>query len=232
MLPLGPTAATLLVVQCAISAAHEAPAEARPLKIVAFGTSLTARGGWTTPLQTALSRCLKRPVEVAAIAMSGATSDWGVKTASRVISAAPDIVLIEFYANDAALHRFVSLGRSRQNLQRIIDELRARLPEARILTMAMNPITGMRGLIRPLLDCYIEAHREVARDKGIDFVDLRPAWRQLSAAELAAAIPDGAHPLPEAAAAVIVPALMMRIAPGSCQELSAGAQLQTGHGIQ
>jgi len=186
-------------------------------KIVTFGTSLTERGGWQLPLQDALSKCLGRPVLVDSIARSGATSEWALEKIGDVIAAKPDIVLIEFYANDAALDRFMTVGRSRQNMAMILGQLKQQLPRARIIVMGMNPIFRIRGFIRPFISSYIDAHRQLAIDMGLDFYDNQPAWAELSPDQLAAAIPDGSHPLPSAASAVIVPGLTQEIASGKCQ---------------
>jgi lysophospholipase L1-like esterase len=134
-----------------------------------------------------------------------------------VIAAKPDVVLVEFYANDAALNRFVTLGRSRQNMAKILGELKQQLPHTRVIVMGMNPIFGIRGFIRPFINSYIDAHRQLAIEMGLDFYDNQPAWAELSPDELAAAIPDGSHPLPQAASAVIVPGLTQEIASGKCQ---------------
>lgn len=195
-----------------------ADAKAKSLKIVAFGTSLTARGGWQLPLEAALGDCLKRPVTVKTVAMSGATSDWAVTAVDRVIEEKPDLVLVEFYANDAAIDRLVTIGRSRSNMDRVLSALKQGLPGARVIVMAMNPIFGIRGFIRPFIESYIDAHRQVASGKGFEFFDNRPAWLRLPPTELSAAIPDGSHPLPQAAAATIVPGLMAEIASGGCRE--------------
>jgi lysophospholipase L1-like esterase len=186
-------------------------------KIVTFGTSLTARGGWQLPLQEALAKCLKVPVLVDSVARSGATSEWALEKIADVIAAQPDIVLVEFYANDAALNRFMTVERSRQNMATILGQLKQQLPHARIIVMGMNPIFGIRGFIRPFINSYIDAHHQLANEMGLDFYDNRPAWAELSPDELSAAIPDGSHPLPEAASAVIVPGLTQEIASGKCQ---------------
>ncbi|MFS8145012.1 SGNH/GDSL hydrolase family protein [Rhizobium sp. BR 249] len=189
-----------------------------PLKIVAFGTSLTARGGWQPALQAQLAACLQRPVEVDSVAKSGETTLWAMTEVDRVVAGLPDIVLIELYANDATLHRFVSLAQSRKNIGQILDTLRQRLPRARIIVMAMNPFSGMRGLIRPFVGSYISAHREEAEKRGLEFIDHRPNWERLTSDDLAAAIPDGAHPQPEIASKIIVPELVERIAGRKCGE--------------
>jgi lysophospholipase L1-like esterase len=194
-----------------------AQADDMTYKIVTFGTSLTERGGWQLPLQDALSKCLGRPVLVDSVARSGATSEWALEKIGDVVAAKPDIVLVEFYANDAALNRFVTVGRSRQNMAKILGELKQQLPHTRIIVMGMNPIFGIRGFIRPFINSYIDTHRQLAIEMGIDFYDNQPAWAELSPDELAAAIPDGSHPLPQAASAVIVPGLTQEIASGKCQ---------------
>ncbi|MBX4924993.1 SGNH/GDSL hydrolase family protein [Rhizobium binae] len=189
-----------------------------PVKIVAFGTSLTARGGWQGGLEAKLAACLQRPVRVDSVAKSGETSAWALTQLDRVIAKEPDIILIELYANDATVHRFVSLAQSRRNIGEILDQLHRRLPRARIILMAMNPFSGLRGLIRPFVGSYISAHQAEARKRGLEFVDHRPGWERLNPDELAAAIPDGAHPRPEVAASIIVPDLVAHIAGRDCGE--------------
>lgn len=116
---------------------------AQPLKIVAFGTSLTARGGWQPALETRLAACLQRPVKVEIVAKSGETSLWALTQVDRVVAAQPDIILIELYANDATLHRFVSLAQSRKNIGDILDQLQQRLPQARIIVMLARSAAPM-----------------------------------------------------------------------------------------
>ncbi|PWI53101.1 acyl-CoA thioesterase [Rhizobium phaseoli] len=189
-----------------------------PVKIVAFGTSLTARGGWQAGLEAKLAACLQRPVRVDSVAKSGETSAWALTQLDRVVAEEPDIILIELYANDATVHRFVSLAQSRRNIGEILDQLHRRLPRARIILMAMNPFSGLRGLIRPFVGSYISAHQAEAQKRGLEFVDHRPGWERLNPDELAAAIPDGAHPRPDVAARIIVPELAGHIAGHDCGE--------------
>ncbi|MBB3595706.1 lysophospholipase L1-like esterase [Rhizobium sp. BK529] len=198
--------------------AHDVMASASELKIVSFGTSLTDVGGWQPSLQRQLSSCLGREVKVTKVAMSGATSYWAKTHLDRVVAERPDIVLVEFYANDATLHRFVSVAASRTNMAYILDELRKRLPDARIIVMAMNPFSGIRGAIRPFVDDYIEAHKQEAQNRHLEFVDFRGLWMQLAPAERERAIPDGAHPKPEAASQIIVPELVNRISGSACKQ--------------
>ena len=184
----------------------------KPLRIVAFGTSLTARGGWQPSLKEALGKCLKRSVIVDSVAKSGETTQWALSQTDRVADLNPDIILIEFYANDAALNRLIPLSSSRKSFGEVLDRLRNRRPGARIIDMAMNPVFGLRSAIRPFVGSYIEAHRQEAVTRGLEFVDYRRDWERLGAAALSKAIPDGLHPLPEIAAKIITPALVRQIA--------------------
>ncbi|MGO8041184.1 SGNH/GDSL hydrolase family protein, partial [Rhizobium leguminosarum] len=69
------------------------------------------------------------PRAVKDVPKSGETSLWALAQVDRVIATQPDIILIEIYANDATLHRFVSLAQSRKNIDDILDQLRQRLPQ-------------------------------------------------------------------------------------------------------
>lgn len=188
-----------------------AQTQAPTIRVVALGTSHTARGGWQQPLANALTRCLAKQVNVLNHGKSGANSQWGVTQASQIAAVEPDIVLIEFAANDASLHGGVSISRSRENITTIVNKLRARHPTVRIILMAMNPAGGMRGALRPLLDRYYDIYRDVADTLHLEFIDYRPAWRKMRAADLRTAIPDGLHPDENAASQIIVPALTQRL---------------------
>lgn len=178
--------------------------ESSPLRIVALGTSLTAEGGWTA----ALAERLGDDARVEAVAMSGAGSRWALGRVNEVAALRPDIVLIELTANDAAVHRGVSLAESRGNLRRLLESIGVAVPNARRLVMAMNPAHGLRGLLRWRLDRYADAHLALAGAVGAERLDTRPDWRAMSFAARRRAIPDGLHPHAEAVAAVIVPLLL------------------------
>lgn len=203
-------------------------AEERPLRLVAFGTSLTALGTWPKDIAPPLSRCLGRPVEVETVARPGSTSDWGLSQVGRVVSLRPDVVLTEFYANDAALDRFTGVAHSRRTMARILGELKAGVPEARVFLMRMNPILGRRGWIRPFLDDYIAAHKEVADEAGAGYIDFAPKWDALSADALADAIPDGSHPRPAVASALMVPEIVARLCGARAGTAEAGKRERIG----
>lgn len=207
--------AWLLLLCSALTATGSAEA-ATPTRLVTLGTSLSARGDWQSLLGGALSHCLGGPPVIDIVARNGANSDWGRLTMPEVLRLAPDILIVEFAANDAALHRGVSRSRSRENLAEIVKQTRQLARPARIFLMAMNPVSGWRGWLRPFLNDYTDMHRRLAAELGVGFIDLRPAWRALAPAETARLVPDGIHPTPAAAGLVTVPAMMAVLEPALC----------------
>jgi lysophospholipase L1-like esterase len=191
-----------------VTEAHQSPpatVAAAPLRLVALGTSLTARGGWLEPLRQHLERALARPVDAVNFGKSGAASGGGLRVLAEACALTPDIALIEFSANDAALHRGIPLAASCKNARRMIAALRAANPRVALYLMTMNPVFGPRGWLRPRLAGYYAAYRDLARDEATRLLDLEPAWRALPPATLRQAIPDGAHPLPAAFERVALP---------------------------
>jgi len=186
------------------------------VKIVTLGTSLSARGGWQEPLSRALGACLNRDVAVTNLAESGMTSQWGLTQIDKVIAERPDIVLVEFAVNDADVTEFMSLAGSAANMSEIVSRLRESETHPAVYVMAMSPVSGLRGMIRPFLAQYEDAHAEVARKLGAGFIDHRPAWAKLSDEEIATAIPDGTHPDPATTSRVIVPGLVHALAASGC----------------
>ncbi|HTN95575.1 MAG TPA: SGNH/GDSL hydrolase family protein [Nordella sp.] len=200
----------------ALIAAPVAARQSEAVKIVTLGTSLTARGGWQEPLRRALSACRDGEVTVVNLARSGMASDWGLTQIDKALAERPNVVLVEFAINDAALNRFLSLKESGANVEEIVTRLKAGESRPVIHVMAMSPVSGLRGMIRPFLGQYEELHAEIARRLGVGFIDHRPAWAALSADELATAIADGAHPDPETASRVMLPGLLRALAGPNC----------------
>lgn len=178
-------------------------AGANSLVIVAFGTSLTARGGWQAALETAVQSCLGHEVKVISVAKPGANSDWAVDNIRSVIACEPDVVVVEFSINDASLLRGVSRDKSRANVSQIIAELRAYRGNVDVVLLATSPAWGWRGWVRPMLDRYYDQLAAIAAEKDVGFVDLRPAWQK----DCKAAIPDGLHPDPVTFGAILSPAV-------------------------
>jgi lysophospholipase L1-like esterase len=175
------------------------------LRIAALGTSLTARGNWLESLPDSLAPLLPRPVTTHNFARAGANSRQGLALLDGVAGALPQIVLLEFAINDAALHRGVTLAESVTNMTAMVHRLRRALPDVRLYLMTMSPARGWRGLLRPRLNVYYDQYAEIAAREQVGYIDNRPAWAALSSAALAAALPDGAHPIARVSQAIVTP---------------------------
>ena len=191
-------------------------------KIVVYGTSLSAMFPWSAALEEALRGC-DWPATVVNSAVGGVDSRWGLENLDqRVIDLAPDIVLLEFSANDAFVDRAISLEESRRNTAALVDRVRAALPRARIILMSMSPMRGEKEhRLRPRLAEYYRLYGEVAKDRGVEFVDLYPKWEALFAWRpdvFARMVVDERHPTPEGNLAVIIPALLPVVMGRACQE--------------
>lgn len=187
-----------------------APVHAAPLRVVSFGTSLSAADHWQPAVAAALGDCTK--VEIVTIAKAGANSGWAVGNLAALRDARPEVVLIEFSVNDASLLHGVPVGDSRANTIAILDAVVA--AQARPVLMTMNPAHGLHGLSRPFLGDYYRLYRDLAAERQVTLVDIEPSW--LSRGGLAAAIPDGVHPTAEAAIAVTAPAVTAVLRPLLC----------------
>lgn len=186
------------------------------MNIAALGTSLTHSGGWLKPLERQLAGSLDRSISVMDFARDGATSVWGVEIVEEVVDAKPDVILIEFSVNDAALLKGISLRQSRENIKRIVLTVKNARPYADIFLMSMSPPFGSRAWIRPLIDAYYDAYRVLADELGTGYIDNLRTWRKLTRQELRAGIPDGLHPTPEWACRILVPAIVSAIGGIAC----------------
>ena len=179
--------------------------QTKHLDIVALGTSLTVRNNWPAQLATELEDLLDYPVRLVRVAQSGMGSAWGLTALDRVDEACPDLILIEFAVNDADIIDGVSLRKSMAQHDRLLAALADILPDARILLMTTNPVTGLRGLKRPRLAAYYAAYEELARKHDAGLADFYPRWleyiRQTDWSE------DGLHPTDEAAIQIMLPVL-------------------------
>jgi lysophospholipase L1-like esterase len=169
----------------------------KPLVIAALGTSLTARGAWLEGLPDALEPRVRRRVRTLQFARVGATSRWALTVVDDAAGVRPDIAIIEFATNDAALHRRVSLAESGANLTAIIRRLRSANENIRLYLMTMSPAIGLRGRLRPRLGRYYDLYPSLAAREQIGLIDNRPDWAALPPSALARALPDGAHPTAE-----------------------------------
>lgn len=199
------------LLQVAAVALGLAPATAaEPVRVVAFGTSLTARGHWQQEVAARLDGCAT--VEMLTVAEAGANSTWAVTALPLVMASNPAVVLIEFAVNDASLLHGVSEAQARANTIAILDAIEK--AGAQPVLMTMNPAHGLRRLTRPWLDLYYGLYREIAARRQVPLVDLAPVWQ--SRADLVSLIPDGIHPTSEAARQTVAPAVAQALRPLLC----------------
>lgn len=185
----------------------------RPLRLAILGTSLAARYAWPGALAARLSACLPQPVALGLFAKPGMGSAWGETVVAEAARFDPDIVLIEFLANDADLRHLRSIAGSRDSHARIIAALRAGGRAPAIALMTMNPAFGLRGLMRPRQAAFDAMYRGLAREAGTGLIDLAPRWREaLRTADRATLIPDGLHPTEAAQAAITLPPIRAALA--------------------
>ena len=121
---------------------------------------------------------------------------------AAVIAHNPDVVFIEFATNDAFLPYQISLEDSNQNLNAMIDALRAANPATEIMLQTMNscldePGGGRHASVRPQVGAYFDGYREVAAARGLRLVDHYPNWLKLMTDDRARfdqLVPDRIHP--------------------------------------
>ena len=180
-----------------------------PLRIVAFGTSLTALYDWPEGLAAELTQCLGRRVEVVVVAEPGRTVRWAAQQIETVLAQDPDIVLIEFSINDADLLDGLSLRKSTAAHEGMIGALTRDRPERRLVLMTMSPAHGMRGALRPRLSRYYQSYRGLAQRLDLGLVDTYPRW--LAQPGWKDALADGLHPDAAAVRGILLPPLKMVI---------------------
>ena len=171
------------------------------LNLVVLGTSLARRASWPEAVSQALDRCGLGLAQVQVIAKAGASSTWGLAEVGRVIDLSPDVIILEFAINDADLWDGVSRAESILLHEAIVARLAQSLPEAAIILLTTNPVTGLARLKRPFLLRYYQSYRDIARHSGVGLVDGYFEWSGQKTWR--AALTDGLHPDPKIEEAVL-----------------------------
>jgi lysophospholipase L1-like esterase len=207
------------------------------LKLAAIGTSLTDKSwnkgtGWfeqTGDWLNGLSCSGKVTLANRAVCGSASKTDAsktdsqdGLRQLDVVLAKDnPDVVIIEFGMNDAYLQYEISKQASRDNLQSMIDQIRAwaarqnqgKGKNVEIVVQAMNNCVGVHAEQRPDLAQYYQGYREVAKaNKDVLFIDNYGKWLALynsqpDHAAWKSYVPDGIHPNADGARAIIVPSV-------------------------
>jgi acyl-CoA thioesterase-1 len=176
----------------------QAPAERT---IVFFGDSLTAGLGLPDPGTQSYPAQVQRmidaehlPWHVVNAGLSGETSAGGLRRVDWVLKQGLDIFFLELGANDGL--RGVSTEETQANLQAIIDRVRSRYPQAKIvlagIQMPPNMGTDYTESFRAIFPALAKKNHLTLVPFLLEGVAERPGLNQA----------DGMHPNPEGAAIV------------------------------
>lgn len=198
-------------------------------RIVVYGTSLTAGGGWVGQLGSWLSASYPGRVTLINSGLSGKNSAEGLaQLQTKVLNQAPDTVFIEFAVNDAFLYSdgtpSLSVEQARANLNAMIDAILADNPACEVILQTMNAVwnspqgSNQSATLRPQLADYYQMYREVAAARGLMLVDHHRNWLSLQQADPATyqtLVPDGVHPTADAYAKIMFPLLKWKLTGGN-----------------
>ena len=187
------------------------------LTVIAYGTSLTQYGAWVDALQQWFEKNFPGQVTVVNSGGHGQHSDWGfAQVKSQVLDHHPDLVFIEFAANDAHVRFKLSVEHCRENLDKIVRAIQTQNPQVDIVLQTMNSFwdapTGFKAAAtdRPQLESFNDNYRNYAREHHLPLVDNYPVWRKLQETDIVkfqSYLPDGTHPNKPGSLAITWPAI-------------------------
>lgn len=167
------------------------PDESAPAVVLFFGDSIAAGYGLDQqqafPAQVGLiADSLGFAIEVINAGLSGETSAGGLRRVDWVLQRPIDVFVLELGGNDAL--RGVDPEHTMQNLQGIMDRVRERQPDARILLTGMlaPPNMGADYSLR-----FAQLFQDLARENNVAFM---PFILEGVAGEPDLNLPDGIHP--------------------------------------
>ena len=192
--------------------------EGKKQTVITYGTRLTHKGAWTKSLAGYFEKKFPGQVTFLNTARSGMTSEWGVENLqARVLKHRPDLVFIEFSANDAATKHHISTEQSEANLDRMVKELRQQNPQVDIVLQTMNPAWDSPktpdkkfGSERPDMEAYYDVCRRYAHEHNLPLVDNWPNWLKIlkeQPEQYHKMVSDGIHPHSGPSLAVTWPAV-------------------------
>lgn len=242
---LGARSAAVLTVAALLCAKGQARTEEGPLRIVAFGDSTTAtREGIKAVYAQRLAELLPKRGLRAQVINAGVggntTTDAIARFDKDVLARKPDLVIMQFGLNDAAVDVWkdpndttprVALAAYRDNLRKMIGELKQK--RIRVILMTPNPMcwtAKMRELygrspydpadpqgFDVLVKGYASAAREIAKEQAVTLVDVHADYQRHfhdPQRSVAALVPDGVHPNDQGHAIVaelLIPAILKEI---------------------
>jgi acyl-CoA thioesterase-1 len=174
-----------------------APARAQPLRVVAFGDSLTA--GFMLPADAAFPAQLERRLRadgfeatVINAGVSGETTAGGLARAGFALGEGADLVILELGAND--MLRGVDPKFTSANLDKIVTEIEAR--KAAVLLAGMVASGNFGPDYKARFDAVFP---DLAARRGLP---LYPFFLSGVAGDKALILPDGLHPNADGAARI------------------------------
>lgn len=186
--------------------------------VVYYGTSLTAAGAWTRLLTEELNARFPGQVTARNSGGPGMHSGWGLQNIdARVIAHQPDVVFIEFSINDAVERFNLKPEKTKENLNQMIDRIRAARPQCEIILQVMNPVVGKPegdSGWRPNMTLYQDNYREVAAERKLLLIDHMPAWTSLLETDektFREYVPDGVHPKEPGCQRIMMPELRRKL---------------------
>lgn len=167
--------------------------------VVAFGDSITASGSWFSAAEKQFGISIQNK------AVGGWNSKDGLAAFAGAMTAKPDLLLLSFGMNDAALDmaKYVPLETYTQNMRTMIE--RAQASGATVILVIENPIGAEQyytrhdktvfepyGGVEPFYLQYVQAARALAAEYRLIFMDL---YEVFSAQEdYNRFLADGVHP--------------------------------------
>lgn len=182
--------------------------------IVAYGTSLTARGDWVTQLDRTLNKQYPGLATVVNSGGPGMWSKWGVDNFdARVIQKNPDTIFIEFCINDSVARFDCSVERAQANLENMIERMLKSNPRCEIILMTMTPgdkyPEGHQSHRKNIAE-YYDMYRSIAKQRGLLLIDHYPNWKALQTKDrnlFATYVPDSIHPTADGDSNIVTPVL-------------------------
>ena len=147
--------------------------------IVAFGDSITASGAWFSKAEQEFG------IKVVNKGVGGENSADGKRRLASVLGLKPDIVVLSFGMNDAALDmaKHVPIETYKQNMTYMVDEMQKR--GIKVILLIVNPIGETpyytrhdKSVFEPYGGAnafffqYVEAGRALAKEKKLTLIDM------------------------------------------------------------
>lgn len=177
--------------------ATENPKQAKTKTIVFFGNSLTAGYGLASTeeafpavIQDKIDS-LKLTYSVVNAGVSGETTSGGVSRIDWILQQPLDIFVLELGANDGL--RGIPVAQTKQNLQTIIDKVRAKYPAAKLVLAGMQVPPNMG---QTYARSFAQIFPELAQENNCALV---PFLLEGVGGEAALNQEDGIHPTAEGA---------------------------------